>query len=39
MLDLHWNEEEQMYCDVGVNDDGIQALSSQMQRHIAEAAV
>jgi hypothetical protein len=20
--DLHWNEEEKMYCDVGVNDDG-----------------
>lgn len=20
--DLHWNEKEQMYCDVGLNDDG-----------------
>ena len=20
--DLHWNEENQMYCDVNVNDDG-----------------
>ena len=22
MSDLHWNEEEQMYCDVNVNDEG-----------------
>ena len=22
MADLHWNEEEQMYCDVNVNDEG-----------------
>lgn len=21
-LDLHWNEEEKMYCDLNVNDDG-----------------
>lgn len=23
MEDLHWNEEEKVYCDVSVNDDGI----------------
>jgi mannosyl-oligosaccharide glucosidase len=22
-IDLHWNEEEKMYCDVGVNNDGM----------------
>ena len=27
--DLHWNEEEQMYCDVGVNDDGLSFSSSR----------
>lgn len=21
-LDLHWDEDSQMYCDVGVDDDG-----------------
>jgi mannosyl-oligosaccharide glucosidase len=26
--DLHWKEEEQMYCDVGVNDDGTALFAS-----------
>lgn len=23
VLDLHWNEEEKMYCDVSINEDGM----------------
>jgi len=22
LIDLHWNEEEKMYCDLNVNDEG-----------------
>jgi hypothetical protein len=22
LLDLHWNEEQNMYCDLDINDDG-----------------
>lgn len=22
ILDLHWNEDAKMYCDVGINSDG-----------------
>lgn len=30
-LDLHWNEEEKMYCDLNVNEDGkLTACSSQV---------
>lgn len=27
-LDLHWSEDEQMYCDASVDSDGPSALSS-----------
>jgi hypothetical protein len=45
-LDLHWNEEEKMYCDLGVDDEGrvfdlnylshiLSCLVSQMNLHMS----
>lgn len=30
--DLHWNEENQMYCDANVNEDGMSPLHPRKQR-------
>lgn len=29
-VDLHWNEEQQMYCDANVNEDGLSIFSEEV---------
>lgn len=31
LLDLHWNEEKEMYCDVSVNDDGKYCFDKRLR--------
>ncbi len=28
LKDLHWSEEEQMYCDANINEDGKQRITT-----------